>query len=768
MPRARGTGASAVRRGRGALLVAQQTAGNLAVRRLVAEGSHNATAASPALLRAAAAVQRKPDPAPNPQVDEDPLASPRIAWIESLPVEKRSTIDSLGGPLTARIRKLENQLAKASLAQDAAKAGAAQAELDTIKRKQASTWFTRRTAFMDYMACTLGGDAGVRRYWEALTTWGNEWGFVVHPEVARRLDRVEAELAEHGVPMPQTTVGQSLRGDHTANKRERKSPGMMSHAMGVAADWFAYKNVHLTDERLMRVISAVTGGPHHMRLPKGGLSTITAMGEASMGRGSVDPAKAREVIDAIGAEFDRLQAASDRFTTSLAAPKDEVLALQAALGPLADAAESAKAAWQKAKPDQKAERKAAFDAARAALDAKEAELKPRLEALFAPWLTALDQKAKEIEKTAADRGVRLDEVTTEQTLKAKRDAVVASAAPAKKALGTVIAAAKGAGTRASGVRDAAAGAAAYLAGGKAPKSATDEQRAAWPGAVDAVLTRAGATVMTASGLKEEAELLSGAAPSPLARGKDGRPAFRGERDLTAWSASLDKADASLQGAAEQLSTAAATLPPEQRDAALDVARLVASNEAVKARAGIGKAGLVELQAQKKELYWVQQAAKDLLEDASFMFKDPSVKNPGVVQLLGHLGEGYGGGGFFGTTTVGRRDPKSDDAGFGKLFFQTMAKYGFEPAASWHTADTMHFEVEALVQSIVPPEHCEEPPADAEEKARSDPKLRGAALEKKLKAIADQRERAERGAVDAAAYVDAAEASRTVLDKERVR
>lgn len=351
---------------------------------------------------------------------------------------------------------------------------------------------------MDYMGCTLGGDAGVRRYWEALTTWGDEWGFVVHPEVARRLDRVKAELAQYGVPMPQTTVGQSLRGDHTANKRERKSPGMMSHAMGVAADWFAYKNVHLTDERLMRVISAVTGGPHHMRLPKGGLSTITAMGEASMGSGTVDPAKAQEVIDAIGAEFDRLQAASDRLTTSLSTPKEEVLALQSALAPLAAAAETAKAAWQKAKPAQKAEKKAAFDTAQTALDAMEAELKPRLEALFAPWLTALDQKAKEIEKAAADRGVSLDEVTTEQTLKAKREALVVSAAPARKALAKVAAAAKGAGTRAAGVRGAAAGAVAHLGSGKAPRGATADQLGAWPGTVAGIVQRAAAAVSGAT------------------------------------------------------------------------------------------------------------------------------------------------------------------------------------------------------------------------------------------------------------------------------
>jgi hypothetical protein len=54
-----------------------------------------------------------------------------------------------------------------------------------------------------------------------------------------------------------------------------------------------------------------------------------------------------------------------------------------------------------------------------------------------------------------------------------------------------------------------------------------------------------------------------------------------------------------------------------------------------------------------------------------------------------------------------RSKKSDEADFNRAFFQRMVTYGFEPAASWHHADTMHFQLERLVHMIVPPAECED-------------------------------------------------------------
>jgi hypothetical protein len=93
-----------------------------------------------------------------------------------------------------------------------------------------------------------------------------------------------------GLPMPQTSVGFSARGDHLhdKSKRKRKSQGMLAHAMGVAIDYFAYKNVHLTDARLRAVLEALTERVPNMQLPEGALRTIVQSGEAKKRKGDVD------------------------------------------------------------------------------------------------------------------------------------------------------------------------------------------------------------------------------------------------------------------------------------------------------------------------------------------------------------------------------------------------------------------------------------------------------------------------------------------------
>jgi hypothetical protein len=75
-----------------------------------------------------------------------------------------------------------------------------------------------------------------------------------------------------------------------------------------------------------------------------------------------------------------------------------------------------------------------------------------------------------------------------------------------------------------------------------------------------------------------------------------------------------------------------------------------------------------------------------------MFKPADVRDPGVTQLVGGLGF-----------------DKNDHYGSG----------GFEPAARWHTADTMHFELDRLVNMIVPADECDADggsPATAKEEA----------------------------------------------------
>ena len=86
----------------------------------------------------------------------------------------------------------------------------------------------------------------------------------------------------------------------------------------------------------------------------------------------------------------------------------------------------------------------------------------------------------------------------------------------------------------------------------------------------------------------------------------------------------------------------------------------------------------------------------------------------------------------------------------------MARYGFEPAATWHTADTMHFQVRGLVDQVMPADSCKEPPADAESKAKDD---------KALAAIAAAREKAAAERAAGVAFSTGAETAHGSWERE---
>ena len=190
----------------------------------------------------------------------------------------------------------------------------------------------------------------------------------------------------------------------------------------------------------------------------------------------------------------------------------------------------------------------------------------------------------------------------------------------------------------------------------------------------------------------------------------------------------------------------------------------AASEAIRAK--VSKPQFAQLQALKVRLYNQKQASDRLFNDASFMFKGADVRNPGVAQLVGVLGQDpkrradLGGGGFFGTATAGvealAKGKPTARSGFGKRFFQVMARYGFEPAATWHTADTMHFQVRGLVDQVMPADSCKEPPADAESKAKDD---------KALAAIAAAREKAAAERAAGVAFSTGAETAHGSWERE---
>ncbi len=714
----------------------QALAGNRAVCQLLA-GSSPRAAAVLAMRQTAAVVQRVDGPdvvAPAPK-GTDPLSEPRIAWIDKLGNPTlQGTIDA-SDALKKRAAELRKELTKATGAvakagtgkqRDQAKARAAtlEAAKTELDGRIASTLYVNRQAFMDYMACSLGGDRGTQEYFESLVEF--DAGLNVHPEVARRLDHVKDDLGRAGLPMPRTTVGQSLRGDHTRNTRERNSPGMLAHAMGLAVDWFAYKNVHLTDERLIAVIGAYTGRSHSLDLGPKGLDTIVAMGEASMGAApkGFDAAAGAALVERVGTEFDLLSAASDRLATSLPVSKDELLGIQNTVFALQRKVTTTNAALAKARRNKRTEAatlaglQAAAEAAKAELLAKHEELKPRLAQIFDPWLTAIAKKKADLTAAAGGHGVALGDVSTDAALKAARQSVQRGVKPALGDLKRVVADATAAGGGVVKVLREIGWAATHLEERKLPRQATEEDRIRWQPLLTGLQEQGEAALGDADALKAEAALLMASQGRPIARGGQGRRrAFGGDGDLAAWTKGLGQQQARLAGARQLLAAARAKLPKDVAGQATDYADRVRRNEAVLATVK-DRAVFERLQEQKKQWYFLDRAGQDLVNDLSFMFKAPDVRDPGVAQLLGFADEKYGGGGFFGTTAKGKANPKSDEAGFNRAFFQRMVTYGFEPAASWHHADTMHFELERLVRLIVPPAECEEPGEEAPLRAKA--------------------------------------------------
>ena len=177
-----------------------------------------------------------------------------------------------------RIRALDASIARQKAAIDkaatkdakeiATKAMESDAEVKTkadLDRDQGNGWATNRSAFMDYLGCSLGGDAGVERYYRDMVPFG--------PKGAMGASRRRASpdprpgRPEGGEPAD-ARDRRRVRAPraHIHPEKEDMYPGMMIHSLGIAIDWEAYKNVHFKDEAEMALVDAVIGGSHSMEL----------------------------------------------------------------------------------------------------------------------------------------------------------------------------------------------------------------------------------------------------------------------------------------------------------------------------------------------------------------------------------------------------------------------------------------------------------------------------------------------------------------------
>jgi hypothetical protein len=723
------------------VLQLQRAAGNQAVARLIARQANLAPGNTSKDLRTM--------PWPIGPWLPDPIDDERIAWIQKL--QHRAvieTIDSLGDSVNSTYRRLD---AKIDAAKDDANRKKLTEQREALDTRYHDQRVRNRHAFLDYFSCTLGGDAGTQDFFANQLVPFMDDSLIVHRTVAERLEKVRAELELAGIPMPATTVGQSLRGDHTASKRKFDRSSLLIHALGYAIDWHAYRNPNLVDPRLHALIQAVTGQSNRIALPLWGerRAKIKAMGKAAMGQGTA-PADQQQFLDLVGTEFDRVKAASESFRTSLPeASKTELAQLFTDLRTAttnvgtANAALAAARRAAKAKPDAVAPAEAAATKAAEELKAKRDEMPAKLERIFKPWRDKIDERVKAMEKDVADLGVDLRKVQPEDWLGPLRAEIQASKKSATESRGRLVkvdADATRAGKDLAALADKVAAFQAWLDDDAAVGAATGvapDQVAKWKVDVPALLQAVQKSLAGAEALRGQAQAaLGGKAPTPIAL-KTPKPQKSDDRTLTAWRAALTAGDAKLADMVNRFPAAKKALDDAtaaSQDASTRLSTYEQQNADIKkAIAASKKISWNDLVARRKRLTSLEMASSALISDLDFVFMgsgedkswNAAVRNPGVAQLVGAIHtNSTGKGGFFepsedpatpeqkaAAATLAKNKKMSRDWGFAKLFYQSMAKHGFDLGAAWDLSqDTMHFELVELVEGIVDPKSCAKPAA----------------------------------------------------------
>ena len=323
-------------------------------------------------------------------------ADPAIDWIESLPAHIKQQIDNF------------------SAAQEKA--------ADTGNEKLADARTRNRQTFMDTMRWAMGDDDTViQQHFQAIApidVGGGEelWA---HSSTRERLAAVKAELEAQGIPMPQTTVGLGMRGDHLS--RGTKGRTWFTHAVGFAVDWRAYQTPRITDDKLITLFDVVTGGRPDMKTSVEGDTRIDL--EIKMGQGKADPAEAKKLLDSVDAEYTRLTQASETFKTDL--PKEtldrlgEVEQARFAVGTARKALARLKARKKPkaATADEIAAAEKAVTDAQERYDKLVAAVVPDLPKLFEPWTKKIDERIAAIDQEFTDAGVDQKQLTSDYGLK---------------------------------------------------------------------------------------------------------------------------------------------------------------------------------------------------------------------------------------------------------------------------------------------------------------------------------------------------------------
>ncbi|GIF18120.1 hypothetical protein BJ973_008914 [Actinoplanes tereljensis] len=587
---------------------------------------------------------------------------PPIDWIESLPGHIKQQIDNFNDAQVVAADKGNPGL------------------LDARARN--------RVTFMQTMRWAMGNDdAVIQKHFQEIQPMdvGQGEQLWAHVSTRERLLEVKAELEAQGVPMPQTTVGLGMRGDHLS--RAGLSRGWFTHAAGFAVDWRANATPKIKDPKLITLFEMVTGGRPDMKTSVEGEKRIDL--EIKMGAGTADAAESKKLLDSVESEYKRLEEASDKFKTALpAATMDRLREVEQARFAAVTAQRKLDRLQKRTRPKATAaEIETATNAATAAakhFEEVRAKIGPDLPKLFEPWTKQIDEKIAVLDQHFKDANVDVEMLTSDFGL----DERAAKVAALRKAESD---AARKAGPDVGKLRQLHQDAVALQARIDAAKAAglTDPDLAKIEEAVGGVLR----------GVEPLEEALTGILPKAKFEVKAAVAGKGKAETITALKAAADKLGPRFTDLAKRIVPAAATFDQNEADAVA-----TAEDAALRRKfrdektAVLGKKKIDTLIEEKLQLLTLKGLKDGLINNTGgFVFRSKlEVNDPALDQLFGLMPENRGG--FFTPDPAGgEKEAKagefSGQHGYGLLFIKTMVAHGFEPGMAWRGgSDPMHFEL----------------------------------------------------------------------------
>jgi len=226
------------------------------------------------------------DPAPG---QKEPVDDADVGWLDDIvtpsledwllpQIDMQFTVGTLGirdfDPKRWQARCEAPARAKVKAIKDPAKRQEAQDKLDKqlalddaemaklqeeFSDKTSTGRMNYRKAFLSTMRCVLGPDPAAKNLFTGLEKVTPP-GLWLDAEAADSMNRVRTTLQAGGHDVPESDVGQGLRGAHL----EKHVSSWMGHALGFSVDFLAYENVDIRDPRTSRLVTMLTGNADRM------------------------------------------------------------------------------------------------------------------------------------------------------------------------------------------------------------------------------------------------------------------------------------------------------------------------------------------------------------------------------------------------------------------------------------------------------------------------------------------------------------------------